>query len=201
MDTTSQGNSNGDDRQGRRARAHGPKGVGSRREPVLASEPDGFWSSGRVLVTALVLGTLVFWGSLQVAFRYWRAGYRERAAYGARYAAGALEPFATAVPSDVTPDAWRATVAATRAMLLTLTASNVLDDDGLQALAADVAARAARVRPETARGELSTLWDDIEHRAAPIIRNRHPRPALLVPGKNGGVEKLEERKPATHKGS
>jgi hypothetical protein len=68
-------------------------------------------------------------------------------------------------------------------MLVTLTASNLLDLDQMRDLRADLAARVARARarPETARSELAGLWDDLAARAGPNLVNRHPRPGLLSP--------------------
>ncbi len=139
--------------------------------------PDGH--SGRAFVTAAVVAVLVLWGVLFVTFRQWRAGYRERADFGARVVAAAVDPLAGVVPDGVRPDAWRGAVAETHAMLRTLTASNVLDLPRMRALGERVAARVARARPPTARAELAGLWDEVEDRAGPVVRSRHPRPALL----------------------
>ena len=133
-------------------------------------------------MTAAVLGVLVLWGSLYLAFRHWRAGYRERQAFGALHVAAAVDPLAAVVPVGESPESWRLAVAETHAMLLTLTAANVLD----RAAGRPEPARLRPglplpSRPSTARAELSSLWDEVESRAGPIVRSRHPRPALLPP--------------------
>jgi hypothetical protein len=132
-------------------------------------------------VTLAVLGMLVLAGLLALVFRDWRARYRERAAFGARQVAAAIDPLAQVVPPGIAPEAWRQAVAETHAMLVTLTASNLLDLAQMQALRAEVLARVARARPESARDELAGLWDDIADRAEPVVGTRHPRPKLLPP--------------------
>ncbi|MCA1684908.1 MAG: hypothetical protein LC745_02765, partial [Planctomycetia bacterium] len=84
-------------------------------------EAGGGGASGRRFVTAAVLSVLVLWGSLYLTFRHWRAGYRERQAYGERRVAAAVDPLAAVVPTGASPDAWRRAVAETHAMLTTLT--------------------------------------------------------------------------------
>jgi hypothetical protein len=80
-------------------------------------------------------------------------------------------------------------VADTHALLVALTGAGLLDRSQMEALRADVAARVARATSESARAELSKLWDDIEARAGPAVAPddsppppgsrqaaRHPRP-------------------------
>ncbi|HMB05158.1 MAG TPA: hypothetical protein VKP69_15645 [Isosphaeraceae bacterium] len=137
--------------------------------------------SGRRFVTLAVLGVLVLWGVLTLVFRDWRARYRARAAFGATQVATAIDPLAEVVPPGIAPDAWRRAVAETHAMLVTLTASNLLDLAQMRALRGEVLARVARARPETARDELAGLWDGLSDRAEPVLGTRHPRPKLLPP--------------------
>ena len=136
--------------------------------------------SGRHVVIVGVLLVLVTWGGLYLAFRDWRARYRERALYGATHVATAIDPMVAEVPAGVPPEAWRDAVSETHAMLVTVTASNLLDMAALRSLRGDVAARVARARPETALSELAGLWDDLHDRAGPLL-DRHPRPELLPP--------------------
>ncbi len=136
--------------------------------------------SGRRVVIVGVLLVLVTWGGLYLAFRDWRARYRARALYGATQVATAIDPMAATVPAGVAPEAWREAVSETHAMLVTVTASNLLDMAALRTLRGEVAARVARARPETALSELAGLWDDLSNRAGPIL-DRHPRPELLPP--------------------
>jgi hypothetical protein len=137
--------------------------------------------SGRRFVTLALLSILVLAGLLALVFRDWRARYRERAAFGALQVAPAIDPLAQVVPPEIAPDAWRQAVAETHALLVTLTASNLLDLAQMHALRAEVQARVARARPETARAELAGLWDGIADRAEPVVGTRHPRPKLLPP--------------------
>ncbi len=145
--------------------------------------------SGRRFVIAGLIAILLIWGAVYLAFLYWRARYRALAEFGASQVAPLVDPLADRVPPGVDPDAWKAAVADTRGMLLALTGAGVLDRPQMEALRADVAARVARATPETARDELTALWDDVEKRAGPVIAPdvdppppgsrhaaRHPRP-------------------------
>jgi hypothetical protein len=164
----------------RRLRIDGQLGSAHADGPASgAEEPAGH--SGRRFVISAVLVGLVLVGLLALAFRDWRARYRERAAFGASRVAGAIDPLAEVVPPGVAPDSWRRAVAETHAMLVALTASNLLDLAQMRALRDEVRARVARARPETARDELAGLWDGIASRAAPVLGTRHPRPTLLPP--------------------
>ena len=154
-------------------------------------------ASGRRTVVLFVAGVLLLWFGLDRGFRAWKARYEARAAFAATRLAPAVDPMARLTPDGVDPVAWRRAVADTHAMLLALGGSGVLDEGRLEDLRRQVADRAARARPETAVGELSALWDDLERRAGPIIApdrvpppagSRHalrhprpPRPALLGP--------------------
>ncbi len=142
--------------------------------------------SGRRFVLAALLALAVLWGGLYLIFRDWRARYRERAAYGATQVATTVDPLARMVPPGENPEAWRRAVADTHAMIVTLTASNMLDLAKMQALRTELTARVARARPETARHELAAIWDDLSDRAGPVVAApRHPRPGIL-PRRVGG---------------
>jgi len=136
--------------------------------------------SGRRAVLAAGLTFLVIGGGLALWFRNWRVRYRARAAFGASQVAPVIDRLAEVVPPEVSRDAWHRTVAEAHAMLVTLTASNMLDLDQMRALRAELIARVARARPETARAELAALWDSLARRAGPNLVNRHPRPQLLL---------------------
>lgn len=148
-----------------------------------AESAEGPAHSGRRVVTLWVVVLLLLWGTLYVVFRDWRARYRVRAEYGATQVAPMIDPLAELVPPGVEAADWRAAVAETHAMLVTLTAANLLDLRQMQALRADVAARVKRARahPDSARAELSGLWNDLAAKAGPILTPRHPRPRLLPP--------------------
>ncbi|SIO32658.1 hypothetical protein SAMN05444166_3807 [Singulisphaera sp. GP187] len=139
--------------------------------------------SGRRFVIVAVVILIVFWVTLQVVFRVWRAGYRDRAAFGATQVATAIDPLARVVPPGVAPKVWREAVAETHDALVTLTAANLLDRLQMEVLRDDIAARVARARthPETARDELAGLWNDLANQTGPILNARHTRPKLLPP--------------------
>ena len=151
--------------------------------------------SGRLTVGGLVVGVLVLWLGLDLAFRGWRERYRALAEFGAREVAPAVDPLAQMSPPDVPPDEWRRAVADTHAMLLALTGAGVLDRGLMERLRDDLRERVAGARPETAKADLARLWDDLERQAGPVIapdlippppNSRHaarnprpPRPKLL----------------------
>lgn len=144
--------------------------------------------SGRVFVTVAVIAVLVCWGVLYLAFREWRSRYRQRAEYGAAQVAPAIEPLAGMIPAGVDPTRWRDAVARTHAMLLTVTASNLLGLDELHNLGDEIrrAVARAQARPETAVAELASIWDDMSEHGEfllrdvrPLKHDRHPRPSIL----------------------
>jgi hypothetical protein len=136
--------------------------------------------SGRRVVIVGMAVLLVLAGTLALIFQDWRVHYRARAAYGASQVATAIDGLAQVIPPDVSRDAWSRCVAEAHAMLVTLTASNMLDLHEMRVLRSDLAARVARARPETARAELAALWEDLARRAGPNLVKRHPRPQLLA---------------------
>jgi hypothetical protein len=166
---------------------------GSRREggsTALASPWLPRSHSGRRFVIIAGLVVLVIWGVLSLAFRDWRARYRERAAYGASQVVPAIKPMTGIVPPGVDPGAWHDAVSQTQAMLQTVTASNLLGIDEMRALRAELDAAVARVRakPETAPDELAGVWNAMHERAAFLFQDsrspsghRHLRPAILPP--------------------
>ncbi len=93
--------------------------------------------------------------------------------------APAIDPLGDITPEGVDAGRWRQAVAETHRMLVTLTASNLLDEAQMRALRDRLSARVAAARPATALGELAAIWDDLEDRAGPILAARHPRPKLL----------------------
>jgi hypothetical protein len=148
----------------------------------------GHGTSGRRFVIIAVIALLAIWGSLYLAFRAWRARYRERAAYGAAQVAPAIDAFAAVAPPNVDAARWRDAVARTHDLLVTVTASNLLGLDEMRALRAELerAAARARARPDTAIAELAAVWDDMSERGEFLLRDtrslesdRHPRPVIL----------------------
>jgi hypothetical protein len=144
--------------------------------------------SGRRFVLVAGLAVLLIWGLLFLVFREWRARYRERASYGATQVIPAIDPMAEVLPPGVDPTAWQDAVDSTHDMLLTVTASNLLDVDEMRSLRAELEAtvKRARARPETAIAELAGIWDEMAERGEFFFKDsrsrtgaRHPRPRLL----------------------
>jgi hypothetical protein len=121
---------------------------------------------------------LVIWGSLYLWFQYWRAGYRDRAALGARIVGPTIDPLAKVIPPTIEPALWVETVADTHGLLDRLTSSGVLNKAQMQELHTDLAARVGRARPETALLEMIHLWTDLRLQAGPVVSDV-PYPALL----------------------
>jgi hypothetical protein len=161
-----------------------PKGAGT---PSLAHDPG---HSGRrfVIVAGLVL--FVIWGVLYLLFRDWRARYQKRAIYGATHVVPAIDPMARIEPPGVSPQDWRGAVAATKSMLVTVTSSNLLDEQQMRELRAELEGAAARASadPKRAVTELATIWNNIADRGEFLLKDskspggeRHPRPGILPP--------------------
>ncbi len=159
-----------------------------RRRPALG-EPS---ASGRRFVVAGIIATLLIWGAVYLAFLYWRATYRTLAEFGASQVAPLVDPLADRVPPGVDPASWKSAVADTHAMLVALTGAGLLDRPRMEALRTDVAARVARATPETARAELTRLWDDIESRAGPAVA---PDDAPPPPGSRQALRHPRPRRP------
>jgi hypothetical protein len=133
---------------------------------------------------------LVIWGLLWVIFRDWRLRYRARAAYGATQVVPAIDPLGTILPAGVDPDAWRDAVRQTRAMLTTVTSSNLLDIEELERLRGELDRFVARAlaHPENGQRELAAIWNELADRAEFLFKDsrsangdRHPRPKILPP--------------------
>jgi hypothetical protein len=146
--------------------------------------------SGRRLVLVAGLVLMLIWCVLWVIFREWRVGYRARAEYGAAHVVPAIDPLEAIVPPGVDPDAWRDAVRQTRAMLMTVTSSNLLDIEELEELRRELDQFVARARahPETGRLELAAIWNELSDRGEFLFKDsrspsgdRHPRPKILPP--------------------
>jgi len=146
--------------------------------------------SGRRFVLVAGLMVLVIWGVLFVIFRDWRARYRARAAYGATHVVPAIDPLEAIVPANVNADEWGDAVRQTRAMLMTVTSSNLLDIKEMERLRAELDQFVARARahPDTGPHELAAIWNEMAERAEFLFRDnrssdgvRHPRPRILPP--------------------
>ncbi len=110
--------------------------------------------SGRRFVLAAGMTVLLVWGTLYLFFRDWRAKYRERALYGTTRVVSVIEPLRPLLPPRVDPVAWRDAVDQTRAMLLTVTSSNLLDVKAMEALRIELVQHVRRAcgQPATRRG-------------------------------------------------
>jgi len=135
--------------------------------------------SGRAFVVAALLGLAIIWAGVYLAFRGWRARHRELAEYGRTRVAMAVDPLAGIEPPGVPREEWRRGVADTRGMLAGVTAAGLLDRAGMDALRADVAARVAGARPESAVAVLARIWHDRATQAGPVV-GRAPRRAAFL---------------------
>ena len=144
--------------------------------------------SGRRFVLAAGVAVLLIWGTLYLIFRDWRAKYRERARYGATQVVPAIDPLRSIVPPDVGQSMWHDAIDQTRAMLLTVTGSNLLDVKEMNTLRVELAdhVRRGRDHPATAVGELAEIWNQVADRGEFLLRDsrsrsgdRHPRPRII----------------------
>ncbi len=146
--------------------------------------------SGRRFVVVAGMVCLVIWGTLYLVFREWRARYRERALYGATQVVPAIDPLRGVIPPGLDVAAWSDAIDQTRAMLITVTGSNLLDIPQMDALRAELAQHVRRAcgHPQTAPGELAEIWNEVADRGDFLFRDsrslsgeRHPRPRILPP--------------------
>jgi hypothetical protein len=142
--------------------------------------------SGRRFVIAAGVLLLVFVGVLYLTFLDWRQRYRARARYGANAVVPAINPLEKVVPPGLDPAVWRAAVSQTRAMLLTVTGSNLLTIREMNSLRAELDQVVAHANPETALRDLAGVWDAMGDRAEFLFRDsrsgdgqRHERPGIL----------------------
>jgi hypothetical protein len=146
--------------------------------------------SGRSFVIAAGVTVLLVWGILYLFFREWRSGYRERAIYGKTQVLPTIEPLRAIQPPKVDPVAWRDAVDQTRAMLVTVIDSNLLDLKDMDSLRVELARHVGRasVQPATAVRELAEIWNEAADRGEFLFRDsrsasgeRHARPTILPP--------------------
>jgi hypothetical protein len=156
-----------------------------------ASVPETPEQSGRRIVIAAFLASVVFVGVLTLTFMGWRSRYLTRASFGITQVGPAIAPLAQVVPAGVDPEAWQGAVNDTRRALIAVTASNLLSFKEMGELRKEVSERVARAHPETAVDELSDLWDELTARAGPVLDpDYYLRPKLLPP---------RRRVPETHR--
>jgi hypothetical protein len=146
--------------------------------------------SGRLFIIAVGVTILLVWGMLYLFFREWRSGYRERALYGKTQVIPAIEPLRTIRAPKVDPVAWRDAVDQTRAMLVTVIDSNLLDLKDMDNLRVELAQHVGRAsaQPATAVRELAEIWNEAADRGEFLFRDsrsasgeRHARPKILPP--------------------
>jgi hypothetical protein len=146
--------------------------------------------SGRLFVVAAGVTILLLWGMLFLFFREWRSGYRERALYGKTQVLPTIEPLRAIQPPKVDPGAWRDAVDQTRAMLVTVIDSNLLDLKDMDSLRVELARHVGRAsaQPATAVRELAEIWNEAADRGEFLFRDsrsvsgeRHARPKILPP--------------------
>jgi hypothetical protein len=146
--------------------------------------------SGRRFVLAAGVAVLLIWGTLYLVFRDWKARYQDRARYGATQVVPTIDPLRSIAPPDVGEVAWRDAIDQTRAMLLTVTGSNLLDVKDMDRLRAELSQHVGRAcdHPETALAELAQIWNQVADRGEFLLRDsrslsgdRHPRPKILPP--------------------
>lgn len=152
------------------------------------SSPSGPTRNGRRFVIAAAIGLLAGWGTLGLVFRDWRLQHEKLASYGAHDVATLVEPLKRLHPPEMDYGQWVDAVDDTHLMLVRLTASGLFDRQGIVQLHDEVQRRVAGTTSDTAQSSLATLWDDLEHKAGPVLfrqnqRSPHPllRPKLLGP--------------------
>jgi hypothetical protein len=144
--------------------------------------------SGQQLVVVAGIIVLLISGTLYLVFREWRTKYRERAQYGATQVVPIIDPLSGVMPPGIDVAAWRDAVEQTRAMLITVTASNLLDKPDMVELKVTLAqhVRQGCRHPAMAVDKLAEIWNDVADRGEFLFRDsrslsgeRHPRPRIL----------------------
>jgi hypothetical protein len=150
--------------------------------------PSGPVHNGRLVVIAGVISVLALWGILGVVFRDWRAQHEQLASYGARNVATLVDPLKDLNPPEMDRGQWVEAVDKTHELLVLLTGSGLFDRQSIQQFHDDVGRRVAGATSDTAQSTLATLWDEMEHKAGPVLLRKthdpeHPilRPKILGP--------------------
>jgi len=160
--------------------------------------------SGRRFVVVAAVVVLLTWGGLYLAFRGWRANYRERVAYGVSHVVSAIEPLRKIAPPGVGARAWADALDKTHAMLTTVVSSNVLDLDEMNQLKAELEKSVAQTleHPESATSDLARIWNNMADRAEFLFQDsrsptqlRHARPAILSPRPKKGETSAQAGSP------
>ncbi len=137
---------------------------------------------------AAAIGVLAVWGALGLTFRDWRIQHEKLATYGSQDIATLVDPLKSLHPPGIDYLQWVDAVEDTHIMLVRLTASGLFDRQAMTQLHDEVLYRIAGATSDTAQSTLAKLWDDLEHKAGPVLlrktqRSDHPtiRPELLGP--------------------
>lgn len=133
-------------------------------------------STGRHFVIIAIASITVLWALLYGVFHTWRAGYHERAQFGAQEIAPLVSALAQLKPPNIHDNDWAEAIADTRSMLEQLTASGAARWEDLKRWKTLVQQRVIQSQPETATRELAELWADAAHEGGPAISN------VKVPG-------------------
>jgi hypothetical protein len=168
--------------------------IAARGEPGAGATPTSpiieGGHSGRRFVLLAGFTLILIWGMSYVVFRDWRARYRARALYGATHVVRAIDPLDAIVPAGVDPAAWRDAVDQTRAMLITVTSSNLLDVKDMNRLRTELDGYVTQAcqDPAAAVSKLAEIWNHMTDRAEFLLKDtrsidgdRHPRPKILPP--------------------
>lgn len=99
--------------------------------------------------------------------------------YGVTRVVPTIDPLVAIVPSGIDPVAWREAIDQTRAMLLTVTDSRLLDVKSMRELRDELSQHVSRARdhPEMALIELTEIWNQV----ARGFESRQARPKILPP--------------------
>ncbi|RUL89361.1 hypothetical protein [Tautonia sociabilis] len=137
--------------------------------------------SGSRFVLGAVLVLLGCWGAISLAFDAWRAGVRERIAYGMDQVVPVLRPMADVSPPGLDPPGWREAVDASEEMLREVVGTGRLDRSRLDALRLDLSRRVDRAArsPESAPTILASIWDEMAR--ITLLRPETKRPGILPP--------------------
>jgi hypothetical protein len=99
-----------------------------------------------------------------------------------------VDPLKSLHPPGIDYLQWVDAVEDTHVMLVRLTASGLFDQQSMLQLQDEIQQRVAGATSDTAQSTLARLWDDLEHKAGPVLLRKtqkagHPtvRPEMLGP--------------------
>lgn len=133
--------------------------------------------SGRRFAIAAALGLLAVWGAIGLAFRDWQIQHEAIATYGAHDVATLVDRLKSLHPPGIDYLQWVDAVEDTHLMLVRLTASGLFDRQAMLVLHDDIQRRVDGATSDTGQATLAKLWDDMEHKAGPILLRKTQRSA------------------------